>query len=462
MNIVVLNGSPKGELSVTLHYCKYIELNDPGHDWQFCHGARDVRSLESDPARRAALLEQLSRADLIVWSFPVYYMSVASQFKRFIDILYRPEFRTAVSGKASAVLTTSIHFYDHTALATLRAVCHDLGLRLVGAYSAKMDDLNHPGERERLLANWQEWKRLDMEGLASFNEFYPENDVPALSDFPLSLALPDKQAGKVAIVGDLSENGNLKRMAAALAGLLGDRAVIYDLARADVRQGCLGCCRCGLKNCCLQDGLDGYRRLLDEEVLSAATVVYAVDIKNRLFSWRLKQFWDRSFCHNHVPFLKGRKLGWLVAGPLSANPQILEMIQGMDQMSACLPIGIASDEQGLERCRSQLAGLASEAVRTFDDKKIPPARFTGLAGKKIFRDEIFGGMRLFFAMDHRYYKKNGYYDFPTRNWKTRLLVWLAGPLLKLPPIRKAVQRDMIGNMVRPYQKLLDKLAPRKA
>lgn len=457
MNVVVLSGSPKGEASVTLQYCRYIERKDPGHQWQVFHGARDAAQLEKDRARREVMRNQLEKADLILWSFPVYYMSVSGQFKRFIDTLFRPEFLHALSGKAAAILTTSIHFYDHTAHAFMRAVCRDLGIRLVGAFSADMQDLLKENGRQKLMVHWREWVRLAMDGEELYEPVMEEREPEALGDALCSDGIPAVGKGKTAIVGDFSRNSNLKKMAVALTGMLGEKAVMYDLFAADIRQGCLGCCRCGMENRCAQDSLDGFRRLLDEEILRADTVIFALDISRRLFSWRFKQFWDRSFCHNHIPIYKGRKMGWLVAGSLSANPHVLEMMRGMEQMSESQPLGMATDEQGTKTCLRQLIRLAAEAQKPFDEWKIPPKLFSGLAGRMVFRENIFGSMRLVFPMDHRYFRKNGYYDFPTRRWGKRLLVWMAAPLLKLPPIRKGMQRNMTRQMVQPYRKLLEKV-----
>jgi hypothetical protein len=105
-----------------------------------------------------------------------------------------------------------------------------------------------------------------------------------------------------------------------------------------------------------------------------------------------------------------------------------------------------------------LTRLAQEALFPFDENKIPPKLFTGMAGRLIFRDAIFGTMRLIFPMDHRYYKKNKYYNFPQKRWKHRLMVWTLTPLLRIPAIRRGLQRNMLTGMVRPYQKLLAKMA----
>ncbi len=462
MTILVLSGSPKGELSCTLQLCRFFEISDPGHQWQICHGAREVKSFEELEEKRSALLGQIKAADLILWAFPVYYMSVAGQYKRFIDLLYTPEFKAAFKGKASAILSTSIHFYDHTAQAMMRAVSEDLGMKIVGAYSAHMEDLMNKKERARSLGNWREWVRKASQAFVPAMEFLPEPPVAEWSD-QAELVIPrmEQPGRRTAIVGDFSQKANLQKMAEGLARSLGEQAVIYDLSQADIRQGCLGCCRCGMENKCVQDELDGFRRLLDDQILGAETIIFALDLSNRLFSWRFKQFWDRSFCHNHVPFYKGRKLGWLVSGSLSANPHVLEMIKGMDQFMECQPLGMAVDEQGMESCAGQLTRLAQEALLPFDENKIPPKLFTGLAGRLIFRDAIFGTMRLVFPMDHRYYKKNGYYNFPQKRWKHRLMVWALTPLLKIPAVRQGLQRNMLTGMVKPYRTLLQKLEKKK-
>jgi multimeric flavodoxin WrbA len=51
----------------------------------------------------------------VLWAFPLYYLLVASQYKRFIELIFENNSTAAFKGKYAAVLTTSINFYDHTA-----------------------------------------------------------------------------------------------------------------------------------------------------------------------------------------------------------------------------------------------------------------------------------------------------------------------------------------------------------
>ena len=62
-----------------------------------------------------------------------------------------PEAVGAFKDKYAGVLTTSIHFFDHTAIDYMNGICDDLGMKFVGSYSAAMDDLLKKEERDRLL-----------------------------------------------------------------------------------------------------------------------------------------------------------------------------------------------------------------------------------------------------------------------------------------------------------------------
>ena len=50
MNIVVLNGSPKGLTSVTVQYVRYLQQKLPQHTFAIHHVASELRQLEERPA----------------------------------------------------------------------------------------------------------------------------------------------------------------------------------------------------------------------------------------------------------------------------------------------------------------------------------------------------------------------------------------------------------------------------
>ena len=49
MNIAVINGSPKGEISVTVQYIKFIQKKFPQHDLKLFNVSHDILKIEKDP-----------------------------------------------------------------------------------------------------------------------------------------------------------------------------------------------------------------------------------------------------------------------------------------------------------------------------------------------------------------------------------------------------------------------------
>ncbi|MFT5872539.1 MAG: hypothetical protein ACI8WT_001470 [Clostridium sp.] len=62
-------------------------------------------------------------------------------------------------------------------------------------------------------------------------------------------------------------------------------------------------------------------------------------------------------------------------------------------------------------------GLRLNFIKTCR-KAIKPATFLGVAGMKLFRDEIWDNLRFPFIADHKAFKAHGLYAFPQRNYKS--------------------------------------------
>jgi len=65
MKIVVLNGSPKGELSVTLQYVRYAAKKLAGHTFDFFPIAQNIRKLEKDETSLREVIEAIKGADAV-------------------------------------------------------------------------------------------------------------------------------------------------------------------------------------------------------------------------------------------------------------------------------------------------------------------------------------------------------------------------------------------------------------
>mgnify|MGYP003515291752 FL=1 len=110
MNIIALNGSPKGKYSITLQTVHYLEAMYPDHRFEVLNVGQKIKSLEKDfsPAKEA-----IEKADLLLFSYPVYTFIAPCQLHRFIELLKTSGLD--LSGKWATQLTTSKHFYDITA-----------------------------------------------------------------------------------------------------------------------------------------------------------------------------------------------------------------------------------------------------------------------------------------------------------------------------------------------------------
>ncbi len=76
MKIIVLNGSPKGPISVTMQYVSYIAKRYPEHELKVFHVAQRVHGLEKDPERFDEIVQEIRSADGVLWAFPLYILLV--------------------------------------------------------------------------------------------------------------------------------------------------------------------------------------------------------------------------------------------------------------------------------------------------------------------------------------------------------------------------------------------------
>ena len=69
MRILILNGSPAGNASITLQTMEYIKVLFPDHEYETIHVGQQIRSIEKDFSEAR---EALERAELIVFCYHYY------------------------------------------------------------------------------------------------------------------------------------------------------------------------------------------------------------------------------------------------------------------------------------------------------------------------------------------------------------------------------------------------------
>ena len=131
MNILVINGSPKGNNSITLQTVLYLEKLHPEHSFEILNAGQIINGLRKD---FSSVLPMIEKADLFLFSYPVYTFMAPSQLHEFIHLLKKQ--RIDLSKKFATQITTSKHFYDITAHRYIQDNCNDLKLKFIKGLSA--------------------------------------------------------------------------------------------------------------------------------------------------------------------------------------------------------------------------------------------------------------------------------------------------------------------------------------
>jgi multimeric flavodoxin WrbA len=397
----------------------------------------------------------------VLWSFPLYFLLVHSHYKRFIELVFERGAGDAFRKKHAASLSTSIHFFDHTAHNYINAICDDLDMRYVGAFSPHYHDITKEKERERLLLFARHFFRAIETDAPTQKTFAPLRSSgfeyrPGPS--PVPVPVRDK---KIVILTDCEKGHvNLERMVEKVRQSFSGQAEVVNIHDVDVKGGCLGCIQCGFDGRCAYGSGDGFIEFFNTKVKTADALVFAGAIKDRYLSSRWKLFFDRSFFNTHMPVLMGKQVGFVISGPLRQVPNLREILEGWAEGQQADVVGFVTDEcEDSAELDALLQRLAEQLVQFATEGYKKPVSYLSVGGRKIFRDEIWGDLRFVFQADHRFYSRHGVYDFPQRRYKMRATVAIMMLLTKIPRFREEIRRRMKTEMVKPYQKVVESLGP---
>lgn len=460
MKITVLNGSPKGHLSVTMQYVNFIQKKFPHHELKIFNIASQIKKIEKDEKAFEEIMDDVRSSDGVLWAFPLYYLLVSSQYKRFIELIWERGTADFFKNKYTAVLSTSIHFFDHTAHNYMNAICDDLEMKYLGSFSAAMYDLLSRKGREK----WTLFVSEFFDGI--------QNRVPTSKRFspvlyrnfdfvpsPAGLKI-NAQGKRVLILTDLKDpQTNLGKMIERFKNSFVDEVKVINLHQVDIKGGCLGCIQCGYDYQCSYGNQDEYIQFYKDQVKNADILVFAGTIQDRYLSSRLKLFFDRSFFHTHTPSLMGKQVGFVISGPLRQIPNLRQILEAYTEWQQANLVDIVTDEEeDSQVLDARLQHLAERAIHLAEKNYIKPKTFLGVGGMKIFRDDVWGKLRFPFQADHQFYKNHGFYDFPQGDYKNRMIAKILILLTKIPYMRKEIYRKrMREEMVKPLQKVVQRV-----
>ena len=461
MKIIVLNGSPKGDQSVTLHYVLFLKKKFPKHEFLFFNIAERIKKIEKNEETFQGIINEINSSDAVIWAFPLYFLLVHANYKRFIELIFERKAESAFKGKYVYAISTSIHFYDHTAHNYIQGICDDLDMQYYGRYSAGMSDLLKDDKRE----NFLKYSTLffdSVEKKLPTTKFYSKIQYQNFEYIPKESKLKEKielSGQKILIVSDIEEetkSHNLQKMINKFKESFFDDIEEINLRDLNIKGSCLGCIQCGYDNQCSYIGKDDFIEFYDSKVKKADILIYAGTIKDRYLSSRWKMFFDRSFFNTHIPVLSGKQVGFIISGPLSQIPNLREIFMGWNETNKSNTVGFVSDDiQNSEKIDELLHCLALKSIKFSEISFVNELTMRGVGGRKIFRDDIWGGLRFPFRADYKFYKKHGLFDFPQKKRKSIFLSNIMLILSRSKGFRKEVNKRMKSEMVGPIKKIIE-------
>ena len=443
MKILVLNASPKGKNSATVHTALYLQALHPEHQFTFLPVGQRVKSYEKD---FSPLRTELEQADLILFSYPVYTFIAPYQLHRLIELIKADG--VDLTGKFASQITTSKHFYDVTAHRYIEENCCDLGMKVIRGLSADMEDLlSEKGRQEardffeQLIFSCEHGPFVTPPVQAPMRERTVYQ--PSLSQAPKG---GDKDVVIVTNCGE--EDENLRNMITDFRAALPYESRVVNLREFPFSGGCLGCFGCAITGKCVHK--DGFDEFLRTKIQTAQAMVYAFTISDHYTQSSFKCFDDRQFCNGHRTVTHGTPIAYLISGDYRYESNLRMIVEARSEVGGNYLAGVATDEGDTA---ADLQGLADNLAFAMEHKLTRPANFYGVGGMKIFRDLIYVMQGLMKA-DHKFYKAHGIYDFPQKQKKRIWQMRLVGALMAIPSVQKQAKGKMTEAMIGPYQKVI--------
>ena len=444
MRILVINGSPKGNYSITLQTVHYLQALHPEHTFDILQAGQRIKQLEKDfsPA-----LEAVRKADLLLFSYPVYTFVAPCQLHRFVELLKASG--ADISGKWASQITTSKHFYDTTAHRYIQDNCCDLGLKYVRGLSADMEDLlSEKGRKEAAdYFDYLLWSiaHESREPISCYSASAAHDPVTVPE-------MVEPHDGDIVIVTDCEpEDTQLQAMIARFRAVTPRKTRVENIREYPLRGGCLGCFNCAITGKCVYN--DNFDEYLRGTIQTAESIVYAFSIKDHSMGARFKMYADRNFCNGHRTVTIGMPVGYLVSGNYAQEHNLQTILEARAQVGSNFLAGVATDEENADAAIDMLSARICYAL---EHKYVPPQNFYGIGGMKVFRDLIWV-MQGMMRADHKFYKAHGQYDFPQKQWPTMLKMYAVGALLANPKVKAKMGNAMNEGMIMPYKKVLQNL-----
>ena len=454
MNILVLNGSPKGEYSITLQTIKFLEIVYPESHFEVLHVGQKIRSLEKDFTEAK---QQIEAADVLLFSYPVYTFITPYQLHRFVELM--KEHQVNVAEKIATQVTTSKHFYDVTAHRFIQDNCQEMGMNYIRGLSADMEDLPTEQGQNDAKKFWEHflwsvehkiYEPCYLKNTAPLHTAITLPDNPSITTSDATTPSASAKAHDVVIVADYTaEDTQVIAMIDRFRATLSVPSRIVNIQEYPFKGGCIGCFNCATNGVCIYK--DGFDTFLRDNIQKASAIIYAFSIKDHSMGSRFKMYDDRQFCNGHRTVTMGMPVGYLISGNYSEEQNLQMILEARAQVGGNILTGIATDEFSPNENIDKLVASLEYAL---EHKNTQPKNFYGVGGMKIFRDLIYQ-MQGMMKADYRFFKAHGQFDFPQKKKGTIIGMYLVGAMLSSPKLKAKMGNAMNEGMMMSHKKVLD-------
>ena len=441
MHFLIINGSPKGKYSCTLHTLLYLEKMFDEHSFEVLNVGGQIKSLEKDFSK---VIDMINNCDALIFSYPVYTFIAPSQLHRFIELL--KENNVNLENKFVTQVTTSKHFYDMTAHKYIEDNCYDLKMKYVKGLSADMEDLTKK-EGQMDAINFFKYFVNCIEN--DIHEIIPNKIEKVIENYECSINEVQKKDDKeIVIVADINEgDNNLINMINDFRNGFPYKTRIINIREFPFSGGCLGCFNCaGDGKCIYKDNFDTFLR---ENIQKADAIVIAFTIKDHSMGARFKMYDDRQFCNGHRTVTEGMPFGYIINGDYENEFNLKTIVEARAEVGHNFLAGVGYN-------KDTICSTINKLTYAMENKYVQPRNFYGVGGMKIFRDLIWI-MRGIMKADHKFYKKHGVYDFPQKKRGQMMLMCLLGSLVRNKKIKAKMGNKFNEGMIAPYKKIIDNI-----
>ncbi len=445
MKITVINGSPKGKMSVTLQSMFYAEKIFKDIEFKYIYAGQLIKNYEKD---FLSVENDIKECDVLIFAYPVYTFLVPTQLHRFIELM--KENNLNLKDKFVTQYTTSKHFYDMTAHKFVEENCADMGMKIIKGLSHDMESLlKEKGQKELIdFFNYIIYSYTnDIYENITTKEKHKNTYIPQIEE-----SIEKKDKTTVILTNYKKDELSLQNMIKDFSNLINTKTKIINIADFPFRGGCLGCFRCSSSGKCIYK--DGFDEFLRNEIQVADSIVYAFTIKDHSMGADFKMYDDRQFCNGHRAVTHGMPIAYLVSGNLSEEDNLRMVIEARSEVGGNFLAGIVCDENNT---LANMKATAQKLMYALDNGYVLPANFYGEGGRKIFRDLVYV-MRGLMSADHEFYKQNGIYDDLPHKQKGKLVgMSVLGIFLKNQKVMAKMGNKLNEGILMPYKKVLSKL-----